>query len=155
MMLLLVLFSKHHTSLRGTVPLIVLQEQQPYIPLIVLLLLIFILLVAGLRIRRSDQISSDPVPLPGVDLMVSGTGIQTDIKVYPNPTNNFINVVGLNNGDRLTLYDMMGTELQLSNSTSAGSVSTCSMLEIPSGNYILYVRDINGYTRSRVRVQKK
>jgi hypothetical protein len=84
-------------------------------------------------------------------LAIKNINAATEVKVYPNPTANFINVTGLNPGDQLSLIDMMGRTSALpGNGTSRYSISNF----VP-GNYILVITDADGNVRSRIRVQKQ
>jgi len=75
------------------------------------------------------------------------------ISVYPNPTNNFVNVAGLLSGQSLTLYDVLGRTVYQNLSTSQG-VNSLSMGNLASGSYILTVKDLSGNVISRTRIQK-
>lgn len=72
------------------------------------------------------------------------SGIDFVIKVYPNPTSNFIvlSLSKLSSGDlNYSLYDLLGKEL--SNKIIHEELSTISMSGLASGTYILVVKKKN------------
>jgi uncharacterized protein YxjI len=42
---------------------------------------------------------------------IGNTALPDGFKVYPNPTNNIVNIEGLKAGDELTVYDVTGHRL--------------------------------------------
>lgn len=76
------------------------------------------------------------------------------VSVYPNPTSDIVNVAGLNTGDRVTLYDIMGRtigEKQIAQGQTAQAITTG---QLATGIYILVVKDAAGNELTRVPVSK-
>jgi len=88
-----------------------------------------------------------------ISLGVSSINNNANLKVYPNPATETINVSGLNAGDQLSLYDMMGRQV-LSQQVASGGINTVSINNVAPGAYVLIARDVNGNVESRVPVQK-
>jgi len=75
------------------------------------------------------------------------------LKVYPNPANETFNVLGLNAGDQLVLFDMMG-RVVVSQQVGSAGVNSLSVNNVAPGAYILIAKDVNGNVEARVPVQK-
>ncbi len=79
---------------------------------------------------------------------------KSTVRVFPNPTNELVNITGLSAGDNYTLSDIIGRPIMQSGAINSQSSQTISVATLPSGIYLLAVRDANGNVRSRVRLQK-
>ncbi len=77
-----------------------------------------------------------------------------DVKVYPNPSNNYINVSGLNINDQISIVDMTG-RIALSERIGANGTNAFNIASIPVGPYIVIVKSEDGNVKSRVRFQKQ
>ena len=87
-------------------------------------------------------------------LKVNNVNATSEVKVFPNPTNDQISVSGLIAGDRVLVIDMMGKEYVLDVNAS-GISDKYSLSTLSKGNYLLVVKDIDGNVRSRVKIQKQ
>ncbi len=75
------------------------------------------------------------------------------VNVYPNPAKNQLNITGLNENDRIMLFDLMGARL-LDKVASGASVNTLNLGELPAGHYLLQIADSKGAVKTRMPVQK-
>jgi len=72
---------------------------------------------------------------------ISGTG--NDIKIYPNPSRDHVNISSANNIEKLTLSDMEGRQwMSLINPLSANMTIDISALK--PGIYVLQINDVKG-----------
>jgi len=78
----------------------------------------------------------------------------TNIKVYPNPAKDQLNITNLYTTDRVQLFDMMGREMQVNLAVGHDGNNTFSISDLPSGQYLLQVSDKDGNVRSKTPVQK-
>jgi len=78
-----------------------------------------------------------------------------EIKAYPNPARNIVNITGLEAADQITVYDMMGRATAQTRAVALPGKTTISLTNLPAGAYIIAVSDANGNTRARVPVQKQ
>jgi len=106
---------------------------------------------AGIDSAISNLYSVDSVP--NISLGVKNINGASAVKVFPNPASETFNVTGLNSGDQLALYDMMGRMVLGQVATGAG-MNALSVRNLPAGAYILVARDSNGNVESRVPVRK-
>jgi len=88
-----------------------------------------------------------------ISLGVTNVNSNTTLKVYPNPANETFNVLGLNAGDQLVLFDMMG-RVVVSQQVGSAGVNSLSVNNVAPGAYILIAKDVNGNVEARVPVQK-
>jgi hypothetical protein len=88
-------------------------------------------------------------------LGVNNLNDEPEVAVYPNPATSTIRVSGLKLSDELTLYDMMGRPTVLTNAVTSAGLNSFSISGIPTGNYILQVKDEQGSVRARTRIQKQ
>jgi len=87
-------------------------------------------------------------------LAINNVNTVAGINVYPNPSKDIINVTGLNNTDHLSLYDMMGRQVNQNWVVSGNGTNTFHYSNIPPGAYILVVTDADGNVRARTPVRK-
>ncbi len=87
-------------------------------------------------------------------LKVKNVNAGSEVKVYPNPTNDKINVSGLLADDKVAVLDMMGNEFVLDTNVS-GTNNQFSLSMLAKGNYLMVVKDAGGNIRSRVKIQKQ
>jgi len=76
------------------------------------------------------------------------------VKVYPNPSKDIINITGLNETDKVSLYDMLGRVVNLNWTVAYDGMNTFRYGNVPSGAYILLVSDEQGNVKSRTPVRK-
>ncbi len=116
--------------------------------------------IIGIRHHRDEvlekalQIAN--CPLSTLDIQLT----KPSINVYPNPTNNLINIsiTGLNPGDiTISVIDIMGKELQKINSalTSENFSSMLDLSNYADGIYLIQIRSKNSVFSNKVVLQKK
>jgi len=76
--------------------------------------------------------------------------ITKSISISPNPASDNITISGLNAGDNVTLYNMMGMQMNIGTANNGNY----SLARIPADMYILFVRDKQGNVRKRQTVSK-
>ncbi len=91
---------------------------------------------------------------PPSGLGVNNINTTSEVKVYPNPSKNVINITGLNKTDQISIYDMMGRQVNQQWPVNHEGVNTFSMNNMATGAYILIVQDANGDIKARVPVRK-
>jgi hypothetical protein len=75
-----------------------------------------------------------------LELFTSVNKLNADrIALYPNPTNGYINVSGLNAGEKIQVFDMMGVVIMEFNTNS--DIARISLENQASGMYIIVVSD--------------
>jgi len=72
------------------------------------------------------------------------------ITIFPNPTTNNLTINGLNPGDVVTLYNMMGAQVNIGTANS----NNYSLSTIPTGNYIILIKDAQGNVRKKQTISK-
>jgi len=72
------------------------------------------------------------------------------ITIFPNPTTNNLTVTGLNPGDNVTLYNMMGAQVNIGTANN----SNYSLSTIPTGTYIILIKDAQGNVRKKQTISK-
>ena len=87
-------------------------------------------------------------------LNIKNINTVADVKVYPNPSKDIINVSGLTAGDHVTLYDMVGRNMGQNWTVGSQKVNSFSYSNVPSGAYLLIVSDATGNVKARVSVRK-
>jgi len=95
-----------------------------------------------------------PVTPPGTGLGVNNINAVNDVKVYPNPSKNIINIAGLDMSDNITMYDMMGRTVHNNWEINSRGINTFSMNNIAAGSYLIVVGDANGNIKARVPMRK-
>lgn len=95
-----------------------------------------------------------PIMTPPSTLGVSSVNTASDIKVYPNPAKDALNITGLNISDNIAVFDMMGRPVINNWTVYSQGTSTFSMSSLPSGSYIVIVKDAGGDVKARVPVRK-
>jgi hypothetical protein len=87
------------------------------------------------------------------------TGIKnmnsTAVKVYPNPSKDYVSITGLTTSDHITLYDMMGRVTDQNWAVGHDGTNTFRYNNVPSGAYILSVTDADGKIKARVPLRKQ
>jgi hypothetical protein len=72
--------------------------------------------------------------------LVNSNVLETnDFSVYPNPTSDKLNVTGLERGNKIQLYNSVG--VVVFESDAKANQETISMESLPSGMYLIIVRD--------------
>jgi len=87
--------------------------------------------------------------------VVNNVNTGADIKVYPNPTRDIVNITGLAATDHLLLVDMMGKDVGNGWTVSPKEVNSFSMDQLPAGNYLLIVKDEAGRIRAHAPLRKQ
>ncbi len=87
-------------------------------------------------------------------LNIKNINTVADVKVYPNPSKDIINVTGLTAGDHVTLYDMVGRNMGQNWTAGGQRISSFNYNNVPSGAYLMVVADANGNVKARVSVRK-
>ena len=87
-------------------------------------------------------------------LNIKNINTVADVKVYPNPSKDIINVSGLTVGYHISLYDKVGRNMQQNWNVGSQKINTFSYSNVPSGAYLLIVSDANGNVKARVSVRK-
>lgn len=90
-----------------------------------------------------------PMPLHSVDRTV-----ERNIAVYPNPSKDFINITGLNEGDRLSVYDLIGGSMLGQTINNATAIMSFHIANLPPGVYLLTVTNAEGNIVKRVSLRK-
>jgi hypothetical protein len=91
-------------------------------------------------------------PHPGT-LAIKNINV-ADVKVYPNPSKDIVNITGLSITDHIALYDMMGRQANQSWNVSREGTNTFHYGSIPAGAYLLVVTDTNGNVKSKAAIRK-
>ncbi len=86
---------------------------------------------------------------------VQAINSRNSIKAYPNPAGEVLNVTGLTASDHVLLFDMMGRNVSQNWTVRDNKVNTFTMQDLPTGNYILMVKDEHGRTRANVPLRKQ
>ena len=76
------------------------------------------------------------------------------IRVYPNPSKDAVNITALNATDNITLYDAMGKRINTNWAVKSAGTNSFSLNEIPTGFYLIMVKDATGNVRSNVPFRK-
>ena len=87
-------------------------------------------------------------------LAIKNVNTVADVKVYPNPSKDMINVTGLTAGDNVTLYDMVGRNMGQNWTAGGQRINSFNYNNVPAGAYLLTVSDANGNVKARVSVRK-
>ncbi len=87
-------------------------------------------------------------------LSIKNVNTVADVKVYPNPSKDMINVTGLTAGDNVTLYDMVGRNMGQNWVAGGQRINSFNYNNVPAGAYLLTVSDANGNVKARVSVRK-
>lgn len=80
------------------------------------------------------------------DVSVGSTSINeaviANIKIYPNPATDIINIEGLPNGTSISLYNMLGQEV--AKETNSTNIAQISVRGMASGLYLVQMKDAEG-----------
>lgn len=90
-----------------------------------------------------------PPPPTGVSDIKSGA----DVRVFPNPAGDLLQVAGLSEGDKVYLIDIMGREAARFDASGTGG-DRFSVSGLAPGNYVVVVRDQTGRPRANVPLRK-
>lgn len=85
---------------------------------------------------RPDTAWSNTVKLSVGTTGIGNPGLPDGFKVYPNPTNNIVNIEGLKAGDELTVYDVLGHRL-IYQKIQHGDINTVDLSAFAQGIYWL------------------
>ncbi len=77
---------------------------------------------------------------------------KADIKVYPNPTINFISISEADQVERLIIYNIVGRPVKL---FEANYNNQYDVMDLPTGMYLVRLMDKNDRTIKTVRLSKK
>ena len=100
------------------------------------------------------QKSGGGIPAPPPILAVKNNGSNSDIKVYPNPSRDIVNITGLTTKDHISMYNMMGQPIVNNWNITKDGTNAFSMSTVPSGSYIIVIADANGASKARVPFRK-
>lgn len=101
---------------------------------------------SAINFLKSD--TTVTVPPDTVTTSVTELTQTEEVVVYPNPLANIINVSGLSAKDHIELYDMVGKSVFINWQPADKKVNTFTTHDIPSGRYILLIKDENGNTKA-------
>ena len=80
--------------------------------------------------------------------LTSNESINSEFKIYPNPSHIEITIEGLSSNATISLYDLTGKLIYLE--TTQHLVHTINIEEFSSGIYFLHIKNnINGFTASK------
>ncbi|MBS1688793.1 MAG: T9SS type A sorting domain-containing protein, partial [Bacteroidetes bacterium] len=85
---------------------------------------------------------------------LSAVNKNTDIKVYPNPFSDVVEVDGLIRGDMITVYDADGRIMKQLKNLNGQPKQAIKLDDVAPGNYLLKVTDINKSIRTSTALQK-
>ncbi len=91
---------------------------------------------------------------PGSTLAIKNVNNNADIKVYPNPSGEVVNITNLATNDRIMVYDIMGRDMQQNWQAYHDGTVAFRYKDVPTGAYVLIVMDENGNVKSRIPVRK-
>ncbi len=101
---------------------------------------------SALNYLKSDTLVT--VPPDTVTTAVNTLSPTSEVVVYPNPVANLINISGLTNTDHIMLFDMVGKPISIHWSPTDKKVNTFSIHDIPTGRYLLQIKDQNGIVKA-------
>src|SRR5690606_21645838 len=103
--------------------------------------------VNGNNLYRLKQTDRDGKSTISPTRRVVFDNLTSIITVYPNPAREYINIIGLNGGETLKLYDATGRMLKIEKNTGLQS-HKLSLMNIRNGIYNLIITDKNGHVSS-------
>lgn len=112
-------------------------------------------LASGTNFFRLKAVDKDGTFTYGSVVNLSGTGAcgtMQQLTVWPNPTNNMVNIHGLVLGSTVSLYGVNGQKLSSKISTATNQTIDLSLFT--NGVYLLLVQAPNG-TKSNIKLIKK
>ena len=98
--------------------------------------------------------TSNQITIEGIPTSVNGVNAPADIHVYPNPATGAVKVLGLAEGDKLELVNVLGQTVLRKEVTAVAAEELLDLGSLPSGNYILNVRSRDGSFKQIVRLSK-
>jgi hypothetical protein len=85
---------------------------------------------------------------------VQNIASETPISLYPNPTQDNINITGLEATDKVIVFDMMGKTIEAGWQISAAGTNVFSTSIMPAGNYVIMVKNASGNIKARIPMRK-
>jgi hypothetical protein len=101
---------------------------------------------SALNYLKSDTLVI--VPPDTVTTAVNNISPTSEVVVYPNPVANLINISGLSITDHIMLFDMVGKPISIHWLPTDKKVNTFSTHDIPTGRYLLQIKDQNGIVKA-------
>ncbi len=108
-----------------------------------------------IKIKNAMDTIADVEVVDTTTTYVKAINSRGSIKAYPNPAGEVLNVTGLTASDHVLLFDMMGRNVSQNWTVRDNKVNTFTMQDLPTGNYILMVKDEHGRTRANVPLRKQ
>jgi hypothetical protein len=99
---------------------------------------------------HAPAIDSSYLEVGGISQTNSG-----EVKVYPNPHKNIINITGLAANDELLYYDMAGRLAAPPMLITTEGTSTLPTPNMPAGYYLLVIKDKSGVAKAKIPVQRQ
>lgn len=96
----------------------------------------------------SNQISIGALPNS-----INSVKSKGNVRVFPNPSTNSVQVSGVDEGDQLQLLNVVGQPV-LEQKVARPSATILDLAKLPAGNYILSIRSGDGSFKEVVRISK-
>ncbi len=87
-------------------------------------------------------------------LAIRNVNTEANIKVYPNPSGEMVNITGLTSTDHVLVYDLMGRDMKQNWNVGRDGTNIFRYDNLPSGAYLLVVTDASGDVKARIPVRK-
>ncbi len=101
-----------------------------------------------------SAIAHSGLPVSSSTLAIKNVNSQADVRVYPNPSKDMVNITNLAATDHLSLIDMMGRNIAQGWAVANNGTNTFHYSNVPTGAYIILVTDASGNVKARVPVRK-
>ena len=88
-------------------------------------------------------------------LAVKNVYTNADINVYPNPSFGQVTVTGLDQSDKVFIYDMLGRQIGTGWQISNAGSKTFDVASLDAGVYLLQVNDASGSKKAVTRLVKE
>jgi hypothetical protein len=85
---------------------------------------------------------------------VNNASIEGHIYAFPNPSAGSVKIMGLANGDKLQLMNVLGQPVLNKDIKGTSAEEILDMNNLPAGNYILNVHSSDGSFKDMVRLSK-
>jgi hypothetical protein len=108
---------------------------------------------AGADSAIANLIDTATVIVPPPPTRVSDMKTGADVRVFPNPAGDLLQVTGLSEGDKLYLIDLMGKQVARFYA-SGTSIDRFTISDVAPGNYLVVVRDQTGRPRAHLPLRK-
>lgn len=92
---------------------------------------------------RPDTAGSNTIKMSVGTTGIGNTSMPPDFKVYPNPTNNIVNIEGLKAGDELNVYDALGHRL-IHKKMEHGDINQVDLSSFAQGIYWIKFVTVKG-----------